>query len=54
MKGYFSFQPPDAAGFNAAYAQIYGRQPIESELNKASQPIIVEKNGGEKPPRRCS
>jgi len=28
-------QPLDAAGFNAAYAQIYGRQPIEVKLVKA-------------------
>lgn len=28
-------QPLDAAGFNAAYEQIYGRQPIEVKLVKA-------------------
>ena len=33
-------QPLDSTGFNAAYAQIYGRQPIEVELSKASEVVL--------------
>jgi predicted RNA-binding Zn-ribbon protein involved in translation (DUF1610 family) len=35
-------QPLDAAGFNAAYAQIYGRQPIEIELVGADALVLKE------------
>ncbi len=41
----------DAGGFNAAYAQIYGREPIEVELAGVSvgSLIQVQKRWGETP-----
>lgn len=35
-------QPLDGAGFNAAYAQIYGRQPIEVELAFETTSVVVK------------